>query len=641
MIPTSLFPDDPDVISPSNPGPPVLWLRRLTVVRERSIGGEIIRDITFCLGLNIIDTPESPQDETRTVGHNVGKTLLVRLIRYCLGDRYLANRQLRFQVQNHFPDGYVLAEVIVAGAAWAVARPLGRGHPSWAILGGRCEDLLGDTSALCSYDEFKQAVHDATVARLPEVALPHEGRPLAWTDLLGWLARDQRCRFRHHNEWREPEMDSGPPSLKIEDANLVSRMVMGVLNPQERELATQLEGLRKERKKAEEERDGLDRNIRHTRAHLMRRLGLTSEAPIGPLFAGAARQRLNELQQRLQQAQEQVIAEADLERIEAERLRVRRELGAAEGQLAQMQAQKDRIETQVRQAEAGTRTSEMASFLQLVKCGHPECPLAMANRPPGTSDPILVARVAEYRQELYHIESDCTNQARHVADLKGAERTAAEQLARQRQDYEGRVREIQAKLGQCALLGEQVGEYESDVNKYQESLESYQRLETAIAAAQTKRSEMLALHQRQFDGLNTHFAQVLRKLLPDARGSLTLDNRVGLAPRTDDTTGEAIGTAAKVIGFDLACLVASSAGLGQHPRFLIHDSPREADLERTAYYRLFKWAVDLERMFTGETPFQYILTTTTPPPPELAQSRYVCLTLDAREMDGLLLKAKF
>src|SRR5436190_6953605 len=133
MSPTSLFPDELEPQPSPHPGPPLLWLRRLVLVRERHAGGEVIRDIPFRLGLNIIDTPDSPPDETRTVGHNVGKTLLVRLFRYCLGDRYFANRQVRSHIQEHFPDGYALAEVVVAGTCWAIARPLGKGQPSWAV----------------------------------------------------------------------------------------------------------------------------------------------------------------------------------------------------------------------------------------------------------------------------------------------------------------------------------------------------------------------------------------------------------------------------------------------------------------------------------------------------------------------------
>src|SRR5262249_7118054 len=152
---------------------------------------------------------------------------------------------------------------------WAIARPLGRGRPSWSVPNADCEALLGDAASFPSYDEFKQAVHEVTLSQFQNVVLPHEERPAAWTDLLGWLARDQHCRFRHHNEWREPDMEAGPPSLKIEDANLITRMVAGLLDPQEMDVAVRLDRFRQQLKAAEEERDGLDRSIRYTRAHLM------------------------------------------------------------------------------------------------------------------------------------------------------------------------------------------------------------------------------------------------------------------------------------------------------------------------------------------------------------------------------------
>lgn len=641
MTAMSLFPDDPDPAPSANPGPPLLWLRRLMLVRERRPGGEIIRDIPFRLGLNVIDTPESPPDETRTVGHNVGKTLLVRLIRYCLGDRHYANRQVRSRIQDRFPDGYVLAEVILAGTCWCVARPLGRGQPSWAITPGTCEDLLGESASFRSFEDFRQALQQVTVEPFQSVALPHEGRSPLWTDLLGWLARDQRCRFRHHNEWREPDMDAGPPSLKIEDANLITRMVMGVLDPQERALAAHLDELRQQRRKAEEERDGLDRGIRYSRGHLMRRLSLTSEAPLGRLFASVARQQAESLQQQLQQELEQVIAQADLERFESQRLRAERELGVAEGQVIQVQAQREWTAEQLALAEAGTRSSVQDSFVQLLKCEHPDCPLGKSDRPPGASDPFLVARAEELREDLRRIDAERSVLDRQVADLKAAERSATEQLKQQRQEYDRRVKAIQNRHGQYTLLGEQVDEYESDVGKHQTAVDLCERLESSITATQAERSSRLGQHQSHLDQLREQFSQVLRQLLPDASGSLVLDNKVGLSPRTDDATGEAVGTAGKVIGFDLACLAATIAGVGQHPRFLIHDSPREADLERTAYHRLFLWAVELEKSFVGQPPFQYILTTTTPPPSAVANAPYVALSLDAREASGLLLKEKF
>lgn len=110
----------------------------------------------------------------------------------------------------------------------------------------------------------------------------------------------------------------------------------------------------------------------------------------------------------------------------------------------------------------------------------------------------------------------------------------------------------------------------------------------------------------------------------------------------DSYSGEARATSGLVHGLDLACLRASIAGLGFFPRFLIHDSPREGDLEPHTYAKLFEFAAGLETAFDGREPsFQYIVTTTTRPPESFAGGRYVCLELDARQESGVLLGKRF
>jgi hypothetical protein len=106
--------------------------------------------------------------------------------------------------------------------------------------------------------------------------------------------------------------------------------------------------------------------------------------------------------------------------------------------------------------------------------------------------------------------------------------------------------------------------------------------------------------------------------------------------------GAAIATLATVLGMDLACLTGSICGLGHLPGFLLHDSPKEADLEPVLYEHVFALALELEGVFGSRTPtFQYIVTTTTQPPPEVAGGPYTRLVLDRREDDGLLLRLRF
>lgn len=71
----------------------------------------------------------------------------------------------------------------------------------------------------------------------------------------------------------------------------------------------------------------------------------------------------------------------------------------------------------------------------------------------------------------------------------------------------------------------------------------------------------------------------------------------------------------KIVAFDLAALHMAVEEKADLPAFLVHDSPREADLDGQLYERLFGLLHQWED--SVETPcFQYIVTTTTAPPIE-------------------------
>jgi hypothetical protein len=67
---------------------------------------------------------------------------------------------------------------------------------------------------------------------------------------------------------------------------------------------------------------------------------------------------------------------------------------------------------------------------------------------------------------------------------------------------------------------------------------------------------------------------------------------------------------------DTTAMLASIQGIGEHPRFLLHDSPREGDLDRMLYEGFLGTLHDIHTALRGEAeaPFQYIVTTTTTPP---------------------------
>ena len=57
-----------------------MFLKSLKIER----GSELIRDITFIKGINLIVDETTTSDRTES-GNNVGKTTVLRLIDFCLG----------------------------------------------------------------------------------------------------------------------------------------------------------------------------------------------------------------------------------------------------------------------------------------------------------------------------------------------------------------------------------------------------------------------------------------------------------------------------------------------------------------------------------------------------------------------------
>jgi hypothetical protein len=115
--------------------------------------------------------------------------------------------------------------------------------------------------------------------------------------------------------------------------------------------------------------------------------------------------------------------------------------------------------------------------------------------------------------------------------------------------------------------------------------------------------------------LSLLFDAVLKYLIPDgASGTINLDqNDLNLRLQMGGERSTAAVDSLKIVAFDLAAMLLTIEGRTQLPAFLIHDSPREADLGLSIYNRLFMLGEKLEGM--GSSPlFQYIVTTTTAPP---------------------------
>jgi hypothetical protein len=146
-----------------------------------------------------------------------------------------------------------------------------------------------------------------------------------------------------------------------------------------------------------------------------------------------------------------------------------------------------------------------------------------------------------------------------------------------------------------------------------------------------ERERLAAFRDKQgltFGKISQKFSAIIRRLVSEnAKGSVTLSgNGLETVVDVDGDRRTAAIESLKVLAFDLACLCLSVEGLTRVPAFLVHDSPREADLGLSIYDELFRLMRELEEM-TEPKAFQYIVTTTTRPPDDIRCDPWLRLIL--------------
>lgn len=171
--------------------------------------------------------------------------------------------------------------------------------------------------------------------------------------------------------------------------------------------------------------------------------------------------------------------------------------------------------------------------------------------------------------------------------------------------------------------------------------EKHASAEMLIGEIEKKRARTTAYRDAQadvFSRLSFFFDAVIRYMVgPNAGGKVTLDgNGIKLLVELGGDRSTAAIDSLKVIAFDLAVMCMSIEGGARLPAFLIHDSPREADLGLSVYHRLFHLVRNLEQG-EGQPLFQYIVTTTTRPPEELSDKPWLRETLGGAPAEERLL----
>jgi uncharacterized protein YydD (DUF2326 family) len=254
----------------------------------------------------------------------------------------------------------------------------------------------------------------------------------------------------------------------------------------------------------------------------------------------------------------------------------------------------------------------------------------------------LHTRVAKLREQIQSRQQE-------IAQLKSERAELKSSLERARERVEPAARTLAAlerNIYQRSTAIREAQRLVDDAERYERLTQ--ERSAAAVAADSVSGQlestrEMLSAHRiavaESITYLSGWFDTTMRELVPgEIKATARLDgNGLTLKVELGGERSTAAIDSLKVVAFDLAVLIMSIQGRSRFPGFLIHDSPREADLGLSIYSRLFAFARKLESF--GPSPlFQYIVTTTTEPPPDFRDDNWLRLTVHGAPASERLLR---
>jgi hypothetical protein len=618
--------------------------------------GELLREITLRPGLNIIWSPD-PADQTRArqdgdaMGHGGGKSMFCRLIRYCLGEDHFATDEQRNRVALAFPDGLVGAEVMVDGIGWAILRPIGTGRKHFAIREGNLDDIKIDELAANGTTSFLQAIENSILSPGVAALVPGDQPLHAWLVALAWLARDQDCRFDDVLDWRSPVSDSGSPVRSFSTTRVLDalRALIGAIDPEEHNIRAEISDLETEHQKALQEVAHRKWEAARLRSRLLGALGLR-EDQVPP-----DRLAIEQLRQAAKvQLARTVVIDADADIADVETLRAadeeaRRRLDAAAKAVTEVEARIPEIERLVSRIKG-----EMpATAFAIHSSQNPVCPICEVPIDRALAEGCKLSHKLPDSDQLKarrkSLESDFKCESLRLEEHRNRRPIANAELASARQSAEGArngLRSAEKARDAKADAWYQARRCIDDTDRLDELLIAVERTQSSadelFARIEKKREQVGAHRDAQvevFGRLSRTFDAIIRVLVGQtARGAVTLDGK-GLH-LTVDMGGDRSTTAIeslKIVAFDLAVMCMSIEVKAHVPAFLIHDSPREADLGLSIYHELFRFVRDIEQV--GRQPlFQYIITTTTRPPGNLTKKPWLRETLRGAPAEERLMR---
>ena len=283
--------------------------RRLYLLESLQPGAaKILREVPFRPGLNIVwadpHTRRAKAGGVRVSGHSAWKTTLCRILRWLLGEPHFAPPDLEGKIQPWLTEGWAVLSVDVDGQPWLVGRKFfdtkeHRAVPSFAAEALFFQGWPENASA----QPFLDALAKVCLGMLTRRRFPGREEDIAWTGLLGWLARDQETALVNLAAWRSASkapVGSGPTEL---ERHLLMRLLLDLLSSEEGKELENYAGLEAKRERLRSQRTALQNRAEYA-IELVAAEDETAEQELGELNLGPARQVLDQRRLELNKLQE-------------------------------------------------------------------------------------------------------------------------------------------------------------------------------------------------------------------------------------------------------------------------------------------------------------------------------------------------
>lgn len=611
---------------------------------------DLIRDIPLRKGLNIVWSPDPGDDATQPIGHGSGKTTFCRLLRYCMGEGSFAPEGQRQSTWAKLPEGRVGAEVLVDGALYSVIRAFEGARLDIVAAGVTLDELTQSPIAATGIDPLRKAISASIIGDAVDLMPASIGADRAWEASLAWATRDQECRFGHPLEWRDPDTDSRSPvrNKSKEDILNVVRALLGAITTDE--LNTQ---------SAAAAADAELTQRRSSLSQLQWQLTRAYAALADPSDSGTGPKPLSDLELEGLQSEliEQRRAALDLpaELSSDNLLEARTRRDAARGELAG-------LESKLR--DLGIRLIERTRTLSMLRGELPEasakvfsaenpvCPVckvsintALAN---GCGISTESCNLQDLRAQYATIKATIAQEQTQIETMRQSEAPLKEKIALAKQALErlqNGVQSLEKSQFDRSLAVRRLDRHLDEVERCQglsadvaSALKGVEQAEATLEGIRQTLVSHRASASTSINALSALFDATMRQLVSQSvSASARLEgNRIALKVELGGDRSTAAIDSLKAVSFDLAAIILAIEGRARQPSFLVHDSPREADLGQSIYNRLFELALWLED-HAGPL-FQYIITTTTAPPERFQQAPYLALKLHGAPADQRLLK---